>query len=159
MRSRAQKGFTLIELVITVAIILIMAAIVVVVGYALVQRARINRTFADLKAINTALGFYQTERGFFPNAAGLRKTLVEIQLAPDYQGSPNDAWGTPFGYSAAADLGDYCLCSGGTDRAIDGRCNDIFKLDALRMTALGCDICVMGGGDFYGKCKPTVAPK
>ena len=67
---RREKGFTLIELLIVVAIIGIIAAIAVPNLLTAIQRSKQKRSMADMRAIGTALGSYQTDYDKYPTAAG-----------------------------------------------------------------------------------------
>src|SRR3989441_7004303 len=92
MRNR-QKGFSLIELLIVVAIILIIAAIAIPNLLRSKMAANEASAVGSLRSLNTACITYSTTYGSYPTALG--------QLAPAATAS-----------SAAADLIDSVLASG-----------------------------------------------
>lgn len=60
------KGFTLIELMVTVAIIGMLAATLIPQVSRMVDRARVSRTAAELKSIETAMNVYLADVGSYP---------------------------------------------------------------------------------------------
>lgn len=65
-----KKGFTLVELLVVVAIIGILAAISVVALNTARARARDSRRVADVRQIQTALELYYNDMGTYPGTLG-----------------------------------------------------------------------------------------
>ncbi len=66
MRTQQKKGFTLVELLIVIAIIGLLATLAIVSLTAAQQRARDTKRVADLKAIQTSLELYWNENASYP---------------------------------------------------------------------------------------------
>jgi general secretion pathway protein G len=84
---RYQRGFSLVEVMLVLAILGTIAAISLPVYTAALQRARIARAIGDIKALDTDLRIQQVLKGKLPT------TLAEIgreQL--------RDPWGNPYRY-------------------------------------------------------------
>lgn len=66
---RATRGFTLVELLVVVAIIGILVAIAVV-NYVLAQvRAKVSQCKADMRTVETALEWYRSDNGEYPDGS------------------------------------------------------------------------------------------
>ncbi|CAN5194398.1 hypothetical protein BH09SUM1_BH09SUM1_07300 [soil metagenome] len=97
-----RRAFTLIELLIVVAIIAILAAIAVPNFLAAQVRSKVSRTHADLRTLATALETYRVDNNSYPRAElfmGLGQRMVPLStpiayitsqpLDPFYKQAPN----------------------------------------------------------------------
>jgi prepilin-type N-terminal cleavage/methylation domain-containing protein len=155
MRRRRSGGFTLMELLVVVAVIAILAAIAIANYVAALQRARQKRTMADMRTIASAWEARATEtKGY--SAAGftfptqpvtyleLRSALVPTYANPlpemdgwskAFEFATNQAWGTQT-------AGTYGIRSAGSDRTFDGTTYTTGPIDAFE-----CDV-VYANGSF-----------
>ncbi len=69
--KKVQQGFTLIELMIVVAIIGILAAIAIPAYTNYTQRAQVSEAFTSVDGIKTAIAEYAQSNGAFPPAAAV----------------------------------------------------------------------------------------
>lgn len=112
-------GFTLIEVLLVVAILGILAAVVVGNFSQHGEKARIKATRASIAAISTQIDVYQLDTGRYPASLD---NLLTSSGEPNWSGpylrggkdSLVDAWGTPFSYKASSETG-YKVISAGPD--------------------------------------------
>jgi prepilin-type N-terminal cleavage/methylation domain-containing protein len=102
VRSKTNKGFTLVEMLITFAIIGILATIVISSTTASRGRARDTRRIGDLKEIQLALAVYYDVNKSFPVSLA---TLVTEKYLPVI---PADPTGASYEYNRVTTT-TYCL--------------------------------------------------
>lgn len=132
-KGTSEKGFSLVEMVVVVAVLGILVAIVVPALLSAVDRSRQRRSMADMANIARASGMYQVDNGRFPPA------LAALQ--PDYMGTvpPTDGWGAGFVYTPAGNQRSYQLISLGKDGALGPAApplwmNEPFEVDLIMDT-------------------------
>jgi len=113
----AQAGFTLVELLLVVAILGTLAAVVMVGFRGRGEKARIGAARASIDAIGTAIRLYEVDCGRYPGAL---TALESNDGAPNWDGpyvekALVDPWGTPFQYSVQGN--GYKISSAGPDKA------------------------------------------
>jgi type IV pilus assembly protein PilA len=69
-----RKGFTLIELMVVIAIIIILAAIAIPNYLRMTERAKRSRLQSDFATLATCLETFKTDWGKYPNKAGVTDT-------------------------------------------------------------------------------------
>ena len=103
-RLRRQRGFTLVELLIAVAIIGILAAIAVVNLGDSLNRSRQSKTLANMRNLAQALQAYESDHSLLPPDGTDAYTLAELCESGGLFRNidPEDGWRNPLVYSASA---------------------------------------------------------
>jgi general secretion pathway protein G len=112
MSRTRQEGFSLIELLIVVAIIGIIATIAVPQLLDAIDRGRQRRSMADMRNIATANGTYRVDEGVYADALGSIQTEGYMQVVPT-----TDAWANALQYAQTNAGNGYTLESFGSDGA------------------------------------------
>ena len=147
MRRRRSAGFTIIELLVVVAIIAIVASIAIMNYVSSIDRARQKRTMADIRSIAHAWETAGSEKGHF-GAAGFTFPAVFTYdslysaLSPTYMRAipRTDGWGRPLQFGMAGKV--YAIRSAGRD--------GLYEADTYEQGAginPDCDI-VFSNGNF-----------
>ena len=126
-RFRSQAGFTLIEVMVVVAILGILATIVMTNVTGKDDQARVTTAQTSLKAVANALDMYKLDNHKYPTTDEGLQALVEKPASakswPDggylSGGMPQDPWGNPFQYvypgSEKRKFGRYSLGADGAE--------------------------------------------
>jgi len=119
MRTQHKRGFTLLELLVSITIIAVLTAIGIVSYSSVNKRSRDVKRKSDLEQIRSALEMYRSDNGAYPNigsgflnAQGLDTDLVDSGYMPQVPGDPSS--GGVYYYDAIDTGGvytSYCICA------------------------------------------------
>ncbi len=103
-----KPGFTLIEVLLVMVILAMLASVAIVMFSGTEEGAKIDTTELKLKAIEKALGLYNSHIKHYPTEEdggleALRKKPSDEDIAKKWRGpylteAPKDAWDKPFHY-------------------------------------------------------------
>lgn len=96
---RGQRGMTLLEIMIVIAILGLLASVIVVAVINQFDRAKINTTNLKIKSVQQALHQYNVAIGDYPTQQeGLRALQNPPSGPPFINEEPKDAWGNELLY-------------------------------------------------------------
>ncbi|HGG59656.1 MAG TPA: type II secretion system protein GspG [Gammaproteobacteria bacterium] len=129
-RLPRQGGFTLLEILIVVAIIAILAAVVVPKIVGRVDDAQISKVKSDIKALEAALDLYRLDNFQYPSTEqGLEALVAKPSGEPEPRNYPaggyikrleKDPWGRDYQYLNPGEHGDVDIFSLGADGQLGG---------------------------------------
>ena len=122
-RLRAHRGFTLLELLVVVAIIALLVGYVAPRYFGQVGKSEITTAKAQIDALEKAVDQYRLDTGHYPTTElGLAALVNRPQNEPKWNGPylrkdvPLDPWGKAYVYKQPGDKGaDYDITSFGKD--------------------------------------------
>jgi len=120
--ARAEKGFTLLELLVVMVIIGLLVGYVAPKYFSQVGKSEVKAAQAQIDAIEKALDQYRLDVGSYPvTEQGLASLTVRPTNEVKWQGpylkkmAPPDPWGRPYIYKYPGEHAEFDLLSYGKD--------------------------------------------
>ncbi|WP_372707489.1 type II secretion system major pseudopilin GspG [Brevundimonas sp.] len=142
VRSAPRQGFTLVEMIVVMAIIALVAVMIVPNVIGRPDQARVTVAKTDLRTTAAALRMYRLDNGDYPTTEQGLKALVEKPTAvPVPAGwnpegylpeAPQDPWGREYIYRSPGQTGGFDLMSYGKDGEAGGEALDADLSDRSR---------------------------
>jgi len=125
-----QRGFSLVEILVVLVIMGLLISIVAPTVLNRADEARVQKVYADFKAIETALKIFRLDNYVYPTTEQGLEALVEpSSLDPEprnfkaggyLQQVPLDPWGRPYLYLSPGENGEIDIYSLGADGVAGG---------------------------------------
>src|SRR6185503_9246226 len=127
-RSHPAAGFTLVELLVVMVILVLLASLVAprVIGY--LGSSRTKTAKVQVQSLTTALELYKVDTGRYPTTTEGLKALVEAPSGVSSWNGPYlnkkelpiDPWGRPYAYRSPGQHGPFDISSLGADNQPGG---------------------------------------
>ena len=128
IEQRAQRGFTLIELMVVLLIIGVLSALIVPNVLDRLDEGKVTGAKSDINTLVQALKMYKLDNQRFPSAEQGLQALIAKPTAspipsnwrPYLDKLPQDPWGHPYQYANPGVKGDIDVYSTGADGVVGG---------------------------------------
>lgn len=127
---RNRKGFTLVELLVVMAIIAMLAALVAPKVFPKLGKGKQSAAKAQIELLGQALDQLRLDTGRYPSTQEGLGALMTNPGIDGWEGPylkksvPNDPWGKPYNYQQPGTHGEYDLATNGRDGAPGGEGED-----------------------------------
>ena len=128
-QNSRQKGFTLLEIIVVVAIIAILAAYIAPKVAGRVDDARVSKAKSDIRVLESSLELYKLDNFSYPSADQGLNALTTKPSGADLKNwrkggyvkkLSKDPWGNEYQYQYPGSNGEFDIFSLGADAAVGG---------------------------------------